>query len=285
MERAERNSELYSGTIFGFAEVAGRPVRISEERTHWKGKIYAPLANVHIFKVPLSYESFHDILVINKTTISVNGAIFDEIKKRLAVGNILPAVLNNTRPAGIGFREVSPENWDQVACHKDTRFIDEEQIRAYYADYVLSRIRDPGSAVYTECNCYRGNQRTGRADYFIKLAGNLLPVEAKINVLAEQDTVSQIRKYIHIDFFVAAKGAPKDNRIKIADLPFCLIIDQAGIYLTKNGEFLGCGLDSPLCKRENLLRDNLLQVRDEIVQLINQEWIITRLDITQGQSK
>ena len=270
MERAARNVESYSGTILGFAEVAGRPARIFDELKHFQGTIYAPLADVHTCNYPLAYEGFNDILIINKTTISVNGSVFNEIKRRLAIKNKLPAALKNTKPAGLGFREITADNWDQVACHKDTRFIDEEQICTYYADYVLSAIKDPGSAIYKECNCFRGRQRTGRVDYFIKLAGNLLPVEAKVNVLAEQDIASQIRKYIHIDYFVPAKDAHKDTRIGVDDSPFCLVIDQAGIYLTKDGEFFGCGPDLPLFERENLVQSKLPHVRDKIIKLLGE---------------
>lgn len=268
MERATKNAESYSGTIFGFAEVAGRPTRIFDELEYFKGKIFAPLANVHIFKYPLAYEEFNDILIINKTTISINGAVFDEIKRRLARKNQLPAVLKDTKPAGLGLREVSFDNWDQVACHKDTRFIDEEQIRTYFVDYFLYELKDHGSAIYEECNCCRGDQGTGRADYFIRLAGRLLPVETKLNVLAEQDIACQIRKYIHIDFFVPAKGTYKDKRIDVYDLPFCLIMDQAGLYLTRSGNFVNCSPDSPLFRRENMGKTNLPHIRDCIVRLI-----------------
>ena len=270
MEKAVRNAESYSGTILGFAEVAGRPTRIFDELKHFQGTIYAPLANVHVFKYPLSYKDFNDILIINKTTISINGTVFDEVKRRLARKNQLPVILENTKPAGLGFRAVNSDNWDQVACHKDTRFLDEEQIRTYYADYVLPEIKDPGSAIYEECNCFRGDQRTGRADYFIRLAGRLLPVEAKLNVLAERNIASQVTKYTHIDFFVSAKGTSKDKKIDVGDSPFCLVIDQAGIYLTKDGEFVGYGSDSPICKRENLVRSKLPHLRDKIVKLLGE---------------
>lgn len=270
MERAARNVESYSGTILGFTEVAGRPTRIFDELKHFQGTIYAPLANVHVFKYPLSYKDFNDILIINKTTISINGIVFDEIKRRLARKNQLPVILENTKPAGLGFRTVNADNWDRVACNKDTRFVDEEQIRTYYADYVLLEIKDPSSAIYEECNCFRDDQRTGRADYFIRLAGRLLPVEAKLNVLAEQNIASQVTKYTHIDFFVPAKGAYKDKRIHVDDSSFCQVIDQAGIYLTKDGEFVGCSPNSPIFERKNLVRSKLPHVRDKIVKLLGE---------------
>ena len=104
----------------------------------------------------------------------------------------------------------------------------------------------------------------------MRIAGVLLPIEAKVNVLAEQDIASQIRKYIHIDFCVPAKGASKDKRIDVGDSPFCLVIDQAVLYFTKDGEFVCCSPDSPLCEREKLTRSNLPQVRDKIVKLLGE---------------
>ena len=41
------------------------------------------------------------------------------------------------------------------------------------------------------------DRSSGRADYFIRLGGGLVPIEAKLNVLTETSIGQQIAQYIH----------------------------------------------------------------------------------------
>lgn len=263
-------AETYSGTIFGYAEVSGRPIRTFDENKHFYGTVYAPLLNVYIFKNPLSVREFSDILRIGQnTTTPIYGYVFEKLKTKLEANNTIPPSLSNAKPGRLGFREVKDDNWESVSCNNDTRFIDEEQIRTYFIDYLLKELKDPSSSVYLECTCYKNGDTFGRADYFFQIGGSYIPVEAKLNVIVEHGLVSQVLKYTHTDFFIPTKGVAKDKMITLDDSPFCIVMDQAGLYLLKDGEFVSCSVTAPLFERKDLHRGNTKYVRDHLMELIN----------------
>lgn len=262
LEREINLAEIYSGTIFGFAVVSGKPLRMFDEDKHFKGTIYAPLAEVVIFKKPLPAESFNDIVEIGQnTTTPVYSEQFTRLKDKLGENNILPRILQQAIPTSAGFRDINKDNWIEISCRKDARFVNEAQLRAYHADYLLDEIKDVRTPIYIESDCYRNGQRIGIADFFMILDNKFVPVEAKVNVLVEQDILFQIAKYIHIDSFIPTKGTSAGKTFKVPDLPFCLVIDQQGLYLIKDDKFINCSPDKPLFKREELNRSMMPNIR------------------------
>lgn len=269
LERASRLANKYSGSIFAFGEVSGRPKRLHDPNKHFKSTIYAPIGKVHVFDTPLRSEQFGDVLAIGQnTTTPMYGHQFEEIRERLSRSERLPKVLSNAKCGGQGFRDVNADNWPDISCHPDTRFIDETQIRIYLIDYLLREMADPRQPILVECECFRSGRRTGFADYFISMGGTWIPVEAKLNILAEEDVVTQVAKYMHIDSFVPTMLRHKGTQFMVNDSPFCLIVDQSGIYLVREGVFHRCSPDSPLYKRTEITHAAIPGIRNHILRAL-----------------
>lgn len=267
LDRQSGLAERYSGSIFGFAVVSGRPVRYHDEDKHFKGTIYAPLGDVHIFSQPVF--DFSDIIRIGQnTTTPVFGQEFEKLKERAAIYNQLPQILVYTKPGSLSFRNVNSANWSDICCNRETKFVDEAQIRAYLIDYILSEIKDNRSPLLLECDCFRSGSRTGTVDYFMCVSGQWIPVEAKLNVLVEENLSGQIDKYIHIQSFQPTKGIHKGRQFKTVDSGICLIIDQSGIFFTKDGHFVDCDLQNPNFRREDIDHQSISGIRQSIISLL-----------------
>jgi hypothetical protein len=178
--------------------------------------------------------------------------------------NTLPPFLRDARGGEAGFRNVNTSNWPTISCAQHVRFIHETQIRAYLLDYLLAEVKDPGTPLLEECQCFRDGRATGFADYFIKLHGQWVPVEAKLNMLAEKDILRQVAKYMHIDAFRPTKGARRDEIVTIRRAPLCLIADQLGIYLVSGQQFVDCTPGAPLWKREHLGHESVRPIRQRL---------------------
>jgi len=267
LDRQSILAEKYSGSIFGFAVISGRPVRYHDEDKHFKGTIYAPLGEVFISPNPVF--DFGDIIRIGQnTTTPVFGREFEKLKERTALHNQLPEILIRTKPGDLSFRNVDVINWPDICCKIETKFVDEAQIRAYLIDHILNEVKDNRSPLLLECDCFRDRLRTGIADYFIRVSGQWIPVEAKLNVLVEENLSGQIEKYNHIQSFQSTKGIYKGQLFNTTDSGFCLIIDQSGVFFTKDGKFIDCDPQSPNYKREDINHSSITNIRESIIALL-----------------
>jgi hypothetical protein len=267
LDRQSALAQRYSGSIFGFAVVSGRPVRYHDEDKHFKGTIYAPLGEVHVFPSPLF--DFTDIIRIGQnTTTPVFGQEFEKLKERAAAHNQLPDILVQTESGSLSFRNVDSMNWPDVCCNREAKFVDEAQIRAYLIDYLLSEVKDDRSPLLPECDCFRDGLRTGTVDYFISVSDRWVPVEAKLNVLVEENVSSQIEKYAHIQSFQPTKGAHKGHLFKIGDLSMVLVVDQSGIYFTEEGRFVDCDAQNPKFRREDINHQSMSEIRESIISFL-----------------
>ena len=270
LERVDKLSQIWTGKIFAVGEVSGRPQRALDENKHFKGTIYAPLASIVVFERPVSSDEFKPFLKIGQNTITpVYGNQFSELKKLLSKQNKIPTILESAVPGDLSFRDVNKNNWIDISCRAEARFINEAQLRAYLLDYLLHEIKDSRSPIYAECNCYRNNERTGIADYFIRLNNKWIPVEAKLNVLAEQDLRSQLVKYTHLDSFYPTLGSSIGDSYPVDDESRCLVFDQSGIYLTYDGEFENCSIDKPLIRRADIKQLGMAKFREQVLREIS----------------
>jgi hypothetical protein len=268
LDRQSILAEKYAGSIFGFAVISGRPIRYHDEDKHFKGTIYAPLGEVYIFPNPVF--DFGDIIRIGQnTTTPVFGQEFEKLKGRIALHNQLPEILIRTKPGNLSFRNVDSMNWPYICCKRETKFVDEAQIRAYLIDHILNEVKDNRSPLLLECDCFRDGLRTGIADYFIRVSDHWIPVEAKLNVLVEENLRGQIEKYNHIQSFQSTKGIYKGQLFNTADSGICLIIDQSGIFFTKNGDFIDCDLQNPNYSRKDINHSLIPNIRERIIALLN----------------
>lgn len=270
LDRAASYSNSYSGTIFGCAEVSSPPKYIKrkvDESSRFKSNVFAPLRKIHLFDPPLHADEFAEVLRIGQGAITpLHGEQFNEIRRLLSHRTEVPDFLRNARIGGLTFRDVDKNNWPSISCSEDARFIDEAQLRAYLLDYLLNEIKDEGTSLLKECYCYREQQK-GRpkiADYFVKVHGHWVPVEAKLNILAERDMLGQVAQYVAIDYFTPTLGRHKGERFGATDSTLCVIADQSGLYIVKNGEFYDCSPGEPTWRREELDHSIIQTIRDRI---------------------
>lgn len=269
--RAEEQLALYSGTIFGCALVAGRPEYESNpaDAQHFRGRIFAPLAEVEIFKRPVSIRAFSQYLTLSPgaTITPLHGATLSDLVACIALTNTLPPFIAEARPGTAGLRDVTSENWLSIVCQPGCAFIDESQLRAYFLDHLLQAVKDPRSSVHAECTCLRDGSSTGIADYFVRINGHWIPVEAKLNVRAEVDLPGQIRRYLGADWVIPRRGSSRGERIEVSRPRIAMVVDQWGLYLVVDGEFIGDGLDCPLWQRLSLEEDTPGRIRAHIQTL------------------
>lgn len=263
VKHAMEVADQYAGTIFGCAEVSGAVQYDKSELYHFDSRFFASLGQFHIFSSPLSSETFADYIKIAQNTITpLHGQQFEGIRVLLAKHNILPNFLQNAHFGESGFRAVNQDNWPEILCATNARFIHEAQIRAYLLDYLLNEVKDKGTPLLEECQCYRNGDKTGIADYFVKINGQWVPVEAKLNILAEKDILSQIGKYVQIDSLIPTKGSNRTKRFEASKHTVCIVADQSGIYMTLAGQFFRCSPGIPFWPREELNHSTASDIRD-----------------------
>lgn len=266
LERARRIADAYSGKIFACASIAGATERFAGRNKHFISPNFAPLKSVFVFEEPLPQDDFVDFVKIGRSTITaLYKREFNGIKKSLAERNALPDFLRNAVSGGNTFLKVNAKNWASISCSPSARFIHESQLRAFLLDYFLNGLKDNGTSVLEECECFRGSKNTGRADYFVKVFGQWIPVEAKLNIADEKGVLSQIAKYTNIDSFVPKKGVRRNRMLKTAKTSICLLVDRRGIYfVSSKNKFLNCSLKNPVWKREDLASVPADKIRDTI---------------------
>lgn len=266
LEHAAELAGAYSGTIFACGMVGGPAKHLPgvDDSHHFRGAVFAEMADVHAFGCPLRHDDFSDVVRIKRqgTITPLDRQEFDGLKERLSAHNELPAFLEEARLGDIGFRNVTKANWRSVSCAEHTCFIHEAQMRDYFLDFLLAELKDVGTPLLEECRCFRGGKSTGLADYCVMIHGSWVPVEAKLNVLTEKNLSVQLDQYIHVESFKPTKGNARGKEFHTQDSSICLVIDQAGVYLTVDGEFRECSLGAPLWKRTELQQVPVSHIRD-----------------------
>lgn len=277
LKRSAGLAAKYSGTILGCAEISGSAEyfrRESKEAPHFKSRIFAPIGNVHIFDPPLNADKFAVFLKIGQGAITpLHGEQFDKVKDLLLRHTKAPDFLRTARIGGPSFRDVNKDNWPLISCREDARFIDEAQIRAYLLDWLLTEIKDSGTPLLKECYVYRARQkgRSKISDYFVRIHGRWIPVEAKLNVLAERNVLGQVAEYVSLDHFVPSLGERKGEQFVANGSTLCVIADQSGLYIVKDGEFLDCSPGEPIWMRKELDHSTAQAIRDRIEKEIDNE--------------
>lgn len=252
LEHAAELSRRFAGTIFGCAAVSGSTEYFGKQESHFSGRSFAPLGKVHIFGKPLKSESVADFVKIGQATITpLYTREAKGIRALLAAENRLPTFLLKLEFGDNTFQNVNRHNWDRISCLPDTRFIHEAQLRSYMLDYFLSAVKDKGTSLLEECQCFRDGESTGIVDNFVKIDGRWFPCEAKLNIRAEKDIVRQVRQYIGVDSFVPTRG-PRRSQWFYPEKPrICLVVDQSGLYIvSSDGKYISCSRDKPLLRRE-----------------------------------
>lgn len=262
-------ADKYAGKIFGCSEIAGPTEYYGFQDQHFQGRTFAPVKNVHLFAKPIDLNEFSVFVKISRggtnTPIS-RDKDFQEIKKLLSENNVLPEFLKRAKIGDNVFKNIKRSNWKEISCSPNVSFIHEGQIRSYLIDYFLKDIKDPRTPMLEECNCFRNKNLTGTSDYFIKLNSEWIPVEAKVNALAETDINEQLSKYLNVDSFIPTMGVRYGERYNDLETRLCLLIDQSGLYTFYNDDFCDCNLGKPLWHRHEL--KNTQFIRNRIIEIL-----------------
>lgn len=264
IKSADDLANVYSGTIFACADISDSSFYDVGIYPHFKSKVFAPLNSVSVFKNPIPLEDFKDFVKIRNGSITpIFGEAFNNLINIISAKNSLPKFLQN-RKSEKGFYGINKNNWINVSCDESKRFLNEHQLRQFFIDYFIEYIKDDGSNLLRECDCFRKGSLTGTADYFIKINKNWVPIEAKLNINAEKDIFKQIDKYINIDFITCGKRQATPNKV-----PICLLIDQSGLYISFDGNFIGCDFGKPYLKRGEITQKVLKNAKKDLLTLIN----------------
>jgi hypothetical protein len=262
LERAMPIYERYAGTIFACGRVSDAAQLLRGDHGHFKGTIFAEIDEVRAFERPLRADEFAKYVHIGQRTITaIHGSDFAGLQHLLARRNTLPNFLAAARPGGISFRDVDAGNWQSISTQPDLRFIDESQLRVYLLDYLLAAMKDPRTPLLKECTCYRDGRATGRADYCIQVGGRWITVEAKLNVLAERDLLSQVGQYLAAERFKPTAGRRRDTIINAPTANICLVGDQSGIYVASAGRYIECRPGEPRWPRTQLNPTTAAEIR------------------------
>jgi hypothetical protein len=269
LKRAKETADLYSGSIFACALVSGETKLLEKQEQHFISSLFAPLRTVHIFDRPLHQEVFADCVKIGLSTITpLYKKEFNGIRRLLSKQNQIPNFLQNAALGDNTFKNINANSWRLVSCLPNTEFIHEAQLRAYLLDFFLSEIKDKGSAVLEECECFYEDRITGRADYFIKIFGQWIPVEAKLDITREKNLFVQTAKYTKITSFSPSKGSYRNKTFTVNSIPVCLLLDKSGMYLISNkGKFINGDFKKPFWKREEFTKVSAVQIREEVKSL------------------
>lgn len=265
-------AQEYAGTIFACARVTGaatywRNDDVERDRDrHWRSNIYAEISRANVFVRPLTEDSFRPHLTISPggAITPVHGSTFERLKQLLGEKNQLPDYFVNARPGGASFRNVDAKNWIDISCSSRARFIDESQLRTYLLDYLLEELKDPRTTVHQECRCRLDQKYRSIADYFVRVHGRWVPVEAKLNVRAERDLPGQVSKYLGVTQFSPTRGPRAGEVLGGSVASMCLVADVAGVYLLDTNGYVSCGPEQPLWERTLLTSATISAIRERL---------------------
>ena len=271
LEHAVEISDRYSGKILACSEIAWPSEDCGFQDQHFKSTLFAPTKDMYRFRNPIDIKDFNEFVKISHGTITPisNDEAFQGIKKLLFKENDLPPYLENAKIGDNGFININEKNWKEISCSTNTTFIHEEQIRSYLIDYFLNEIKDYRTPILEECKCYKDNNTNnpGTVDYFAKIDSKWVPVEAKINVLGERDIYKQLSQYININTFKPTKGRNRGKIFESTFTDYCLVIDQSGVYIFFEDDFVGCEPGKPYWPRQKMVDTE--QIRNNLIDIIN----------------
>lgn len=272
IEILKRNLELsirVESCIFACAPIEGSSTYYAKEETyHFNSRSFAPFSEVYVFEKPLHARDFGLHFKIGQNTVTpLYKRNFGAIRELLQQDNAIPDFLEHAEISELSFQNISKENWRQVVASPQARFLNEELVREYFINYLLDEIRDPRTPVLEECVTSRNGHVTGRADYFVMVGGRWTPIEAKLNILTESNLLDQIGKYLRIDRFVPTVRKKRHSEFFPEQHGACVVIDQSGVYLTREQTFVDCDFARPWLARELITDDFPSRLRKAIIEL------------------
>ena len=226
----------YGGKIFAIGRVENDTIRDDEAVStdlpalHWKSRIYADIADVFILENPIDISEFRDFLLVSRggTITPVFGEAFEQLKTLVVSKNLVPDYFKNAHSVPVPLKEVTEENWLEIAGDYRFSFLNEMQFRSFYVDFLLKAIADKGK-IWPECRCRKDTDCF--VDDIILLNGKYLPVEVKLNINNEARIENQCAQYTDTVqmWFSAKMDSPVDMSRVICNR--VLVVDTYAVYL------------------------------------------------------
>lgn len=270
MEMLERNYrfiEANRASVIAAARVTG--VAEPGKHANSRGGYFGEIKNFHLFKNPIPYTVVKNIVKVNTTThYSLHGDKADRLRAAVAQTNKLPAWLERMSFGTTRYADLESD-WYGIIQNQtmylapDDTASPEGVIREYFLDFLIAEIQDSDTKFHTEMETVRVGAQTGTADYMVSIHKHWIPFEAKVSVAAERDILGQVRKYTGITSF-----RRKSMSIDVGNHGICLIGDQYGIYLCKDGAFVDCDAHTPLWPRTGITKKTPQQIRDRVGKLL-----------------
>lgn len=271
LDRAAEDAVQYGGRVFGVGVLTEPPALRGESdyAPHWRSRLEASIEVVGVFSVPLLLRDHIDVLPRPfKATTDLTSTQFAALKSRLSeLGNWLPEELELAVPGRDDYAGISAANWRSFSCASDAMFWHETDVRGYFADYLLNEVKDVRTEVFPEARCLRVDEKSGalrgnaHADYIVSVQGRRIPVETKVSVFAcpQRPLLRQVEQYVFADVFEVSDGTGRlrlprlhQGSSQLGSTP-CLLIDQRGVYVFRDGNFVGEGVEQPLITRESIM--------------------------------
>jgi hypothetical protein len=258
--------------LIGVARVVGRASYGNS--LGFRTTTFAETEDFHLLDTPISYDEVQEITIINAATnYSLVGRKSDQMRELAAKYNTLPEWLTKMTFGESVYADMNRRNWLEKISTL-TLYIDaehtaspEQVIRAYFIDFFIEELLtqqdnqrhrvDQTDTIFTEVTTYRDKKATGRADYMLNLFGHWIPFEAKVGIATEKDILSQVKQYTHVDYFI--RGGQK---YPVGQHGYCLLGDQYGVYLCKDGQWVDCAADRPLWARTSLNRKTMREIQE-----------------------
>ena len=270
IQRGWQYCDKYSGTIFAVGKVAGKPYYFEESGSyaHWHSPIYAEISEIFTLENPLSIADFRDVVFLTRggTITPVFGREFDIVRDRITATNDAPRFFLDCSTKPLPLRGINEHNWMKVAKEYRTSFILEQEFRACYVDYLLQGLSDDG-AIFRECRtkkAAKGQKGKAFVDNVILFNGLYLPVEVKLNILAEANLSAQCEKYCHLDQLFLEVNEHPINSTQLYNEKI-LIVDTDALYLYDNND----KSITTVIKLDTIQDDSLSEVKSTLLQILS----------------
>ena len=267
--RAVEQAQKFNGTIFAVGRACDVPESGDGGEDHWRSRVYCDISFISIFESPLPLGQFKAIANVTQNTITpLYQSSFTAIREKLAKFNALPMWLREATVGEIAFNEICLETYRSANQQMSTSFHSERQMREYFIDFLLEEIKDAGTTIYKECRCWRDEEPTGFADYFVRLGGNWLAVEAKLNADLEISLEEQLAQYTNIDRFEPTLDGSARLSVQAGKNTHVMVLDCFGLWIAAPEEWASFDNRAHITRAE-LLDFPPLKLRQLILDALN----------------
>jgi hypothetical protein len=234
-------------------------------------------ANFHLLEHPLSYDFMknHGQETYGSSVVSIPTDLQEVYRTELSKKNTLPDWYKNLRFGDPSIPFINRSNWLSVVPQLDNFELTQEDTSSpefkvcyYFIRHLVDALKDEQADAHEQVISMRGTQATGRPDYMLRIENTWVPLEAKVSVNTEPNIRGQVSQYINLSGFKFRNGS-RMTTISVKSHGVCLVADQYGVYLTKDGKFVDCTATEPRWPRSTLTRSVIRNIRAAVKNLLD----------------